>query len=295
MNFFRNIAIKACLASICTFPLLSYGDCQSSHPDCSHPCPPGPQGPAGPQGPQGSQGPSGRDGAPGPQGQIGPQGPQGSEGRPGCIGPQGPTGPQGNSGERGDEGPQGVPGKDGRQGSPGPQGPQGARGDTGPRGLPCCCEGISIFANLFSSKDQTIQSFGNSGSEVTFEHFNATSALIDLSLVNSTGEITINQNGIYLVTYTVTGQLNSFATLSPWSFGLYLDGSVVPGSISAAVTQTEEDFRSVTNTVIIVILNGQVLTLNNVSTLAVDLLSGMSGGPYPNESAFINIFQLKKL
>lgn len=295
-TFTRVLLAQTFLAFMFAIPLLANGQCNDCHKDCPAQCPPGQQGPPGSQGPQGPQGPSGRDGAPGPQGQIGPQGQQGMEGRQGCMGIQGPVGPQGSRGERGDEGPQGEPGKNGREGPPGPQGPQGPKGDTGPRGPMCCCDGITIFANLFSSREQLIQSFGNPGSHVTFEHFNTASPLVNISSVNTTGDITINQNGIYAITYSVTGRLNSFIPpLFPWSFGLYLDGSLVPGSISAAFTPNVDHLMSATNTVIIVILNGQVLTLRNVSTQNVDLLSNVSGGPFPNDSASINIFQLRKL
>jgi len=271
-------------------------DCDDCHKGCPPQCPPGLQGPAGPQGPTGPQGPSGREGAPGPQGQTGPQGAQGNDGRPGCPGPQGPIGPQGPAGERGNEGPHGQPGKDGRQGPPGPQGSTGPKGATGPRGPVCCCEGIIVYTNCFSVREQHVNRFGDPADTVTFEHFNATSPLVDINFANTTGEITINQSGVYQITYSVTGHLDSFTPpLLPWSFGLYLDNLLVPGSIAAAFTDTADHFTSIDNTVTIVVLNGQTLKLRNVSTQNVDLLSKLSGGANPNDSASINIFQLKKL
>jgi len=264
---------------------------------CPPQCPPGAQGPAGPQGPQGAQGPQGFEGPPGPQGQIGPQGRQGNDGRPGCPGPQGPEGPQGANGERGSEGPQGPHGRDGRQGPAGPQGSQGPQGIVGPKGAACCCEGITVFSNLYSMKEQLIGSAERSDSTVTFEHLNATSPLVDISSINSTGEIIINQNGIYVINYSVVGHLETFdpSSISPWSFGLFLDGVVIPGSISPAITETEDDFRTAAKSVIIVVLKGQILTLKNASTKNVSLLSTVSGGAVPNDSASIEIFQLKKL
>jgi len=297
----HSIVRKVFLGFICSFtlPILAFAedcpDCNFNQ-KCPQQCPQGLQGPPGPQGQQGPQGPSGRDGSPGPQGPVGPQGSQGGEGRQGCMGNQGPAGPQGPIGEKGDEGPQGSAGRDGKQGSPGAQGPQGNKGDIGPRGPICCCDGLTIFTSLYSTSDQVITDLGSSGSEVTFDHFNATSPLVDIGAVNTTGDIIINQNGVYLINYSVTGNVAQFNSPStPWSFGLYLNNSIIPGSISAAINDSETDFRSVTNTVIIVILSGQKLALRNVSTFPVDLLSNVSGGPFNNNSADINIFQLRKL
>jgi hypothetical protein len=124
---------------------------------------------------------------------------------------------------------------------------------------------------------------------------NITSPLIDISSINSSGEVVINQNGVYVITYSATGHLETFAPFTPWSFGLFLDGTLVSGSVACSVTTSGDDFRTVTKTVIMTVLGGQTLTLQNVSLSNVTLLSNVSGGAFPDVSASIEIFQLKKL
>lgn len=271
-------------------------ECESS---CSNQCPPGPPGPQGlpgPQGPQGPQGRPGNDGLPGPQGPVGPQGPQGPEGprgKDGCQGNQGPMGPQGPIGARGEDGPSGPSGKDGRQGPPGPQGPQGPKGPTGARGPACCCEGISTYANLFSVREQTLTPFGGANDTTLFDHANNVSPLIDFSSANADGEIVVNKNGVYLVSYTVTGRAEAAPS---WSFGLFLDGILVPGSVYAGLSQgSKNEFFTSGGSVIIVILAGQQLSLKNVSSYEVTLTSSVSAGDFLNDSASIQLVQLKKL
>lgn len=266
------------------------GDCSKT--PCIE-CPQGPQGPAGPQGQRGPQGSQGQTGESGSQGPMGPQGPQG-HGSPGCQGPQGPVGAQGPAGEPGRDGIQGPPGNDGRQGVPGPQGPIGPKGPPGPKGPSCCSEGISAYANLFSIVNQTVPS----ASVVLFDLANEYSPYFDISNANSTGDIVFNQSGIYFISYTVTGHLERIdpAQPLPWSFGLYLDNSLINGSVFAGFTDDEEDlFSNTGGSVIVVAFKGQHLKLKNTSTNVVVLVSDVSGGSASNDSASINIFQLKKL
>lgn len=289
----KYLFITGLLSVLCTSQLaFASSDCCG---DCSKTqcieCPQGPQGPAGPQGQRGSQGPQGPSGESGSQGPVGPQGPQG-HGFPGCQGPQGPVGPQGPAGEPGRDGIQGPSGNDGRQGVPGPQGPIGPKGPVGPKGPSCCSEGISAYANLFSTVNQTIPST----SAALFELANEYSPYFDISNANSTGEILFNQSGIYFISYTVTGHLEDSTNTAPWSFGLYLDNSLVNGSIFAGSTDVGEDlFSNAGGSVILLAFKGQHLKLKNTSNNSVVLVSDVSGGSASNDSTSITIFQLKKL
>ena len=117
------------------------------------------------------------------QGPPGPQGP---------VGPQGPAGPQGATGVQGPAGPQGE------QGPQGPQGPQGEQGPQGPAGtIP------PVYANLFSTNAQTLNSTANYGSAAIPLTLNSTSSSADFTQSTDQTSLNVLQPGVYAVNYGV--------------------------------------------------------------------------------------------
>lgn len=195
-----------------------------------------------------------------------------------------PPGPQGNTGP---QGPQGTPGP---QGLTGPQGPQGIQGPTGPQGP--CCNGSSATisaANLYSTTDQDIPSLG----VCLFEHANTvTAAAYDVSMANTTGEITFLKSGNFFLSWTAEGQLTPpFPDPVPaWSFSFFLDGVPVPGSCFSGFTLFPDELTdNISGTVVISVNAGQKLKLVNTSTLPVSLVSSTPGSLLPETSVSIVI------
>lgn len=240
--------------------------------NCPAPSPAGPQGPVGPEGPRGPQGRPGLDGAAGPQGPIGPRGPQGNEGAPGqhgpagCPGPQGPQGPAGKDGNPGPQGPQGPAGIDGKRGLPGPMGPQGPRGEKGADGNFC---GLSTYSNAYSLVSQLI----DSGSPILLELSAVNTSDIELLQAGVDGSVIINSDGLYYVTYDVTGQLFNGFFNGKWSVGLYLDDVLIPGTIHAAYKVSQDSLDTITGNILVNIKSGQVLQIINTTSEQI-LLNG---------------------
>lgn len=280
----------------------------------------GPQGIPGLQGPQGPQGPSGINGTPGqvgpqgPAGQTGAQGAQGLQGIPGGMGPQGtagqngspgPQGPQGNEGPTGPVGPQGQIGQNGAQG---PQGPQGAIGPTGPQGIPgiqgpagadCqnnCCD---RFLNTYATLSQTVGPFASSTDTVLFDAVNAVSTGdFNLTMANVSGDITFLKHGIYHMAWQLQARITPPVPnpVPSWSFGFWLNGVLVPGSVYSGFTQAPgDDACHSTGDIIIEVQAGDKLRLRNTSISPVSLNPNITGSVFPITIASINIECVKSL
>jgi len=284
--------------------------------------PQGPQGVPGLQGPQGVQGPAGMDGKPGqvgpqgPAGQTGSQGAQGLQGVPGVTGPQGPQGlsgavgpqgPQGNDGAIGPIGPQGQIGQNGAQGAQGPQGPigpmgpQGVQGIQGPAGKDCdnagcCCE---VYLNSYASVAQVIGAYLSGTDTVKFDSVNAISAGdFDMTMANISGDIKFLKHGIYHIAWQLQARITPPVPnpVPSWSFGFWLNGVLVPGSIYSGFTQAPgDDACHSTGDIIIEIKVGDMLRLRNTSVSSVNLNPSVTGSVFPITIASINVECLKSL
>lgn len=271
--------------------------------------PQGPQGIAGMQGPQGIQGILGQDGKPGP---MGLQGPQGSTGSSGQMGPQGQIGPQGfpgQNGAMGAVGPQGVQGPagaDGLMGPPGQQGPQGLMGLQGLQGLQgipgkdCMAQdACESFANVFASVPLMIGAYSSATDTVLFDQQNAVSVGdFDLSQMAVTGDIKFLSHGIYHIQWQLQARVVPPIPnpVPSWSFGFWLNGMLVPGSIYSGYTQAPgDDAAHSTSDVIIEVKSGDVLRLRNTSVSAVNLNPTITGSVFPITIASISIECLKAM
>lgn len=293
--------------------------CSDNMHECGCGCmgPQGPQGVAGQQGQQGFQGVPGQDGKPGPQGPSGQPEPKGDMG---VAGPQGPAGPMGNMGSSGPMGSQGVTGPQGPQGNNGPAGangvdgqngvagPQGPTGLTGPQGnqgfqgVPgkdcthvCCQE----YANVFSSVAQLIGAYSSATDTVLFNSQNSVSSGdFDLSQMNVTGDIKFLKHAVYHLAWQLQARITPPVPnpVPSWSFGFWINGVLVPGSIYSGFTQAPgDDACHSTGDVIIEIHPGDLLRLRNTSVSSVNLNPAVTGSVFPITIASINVECLKSL
>lgn len=197
-------------------------------------------GPVGPQGPQGPAGPVGATGAQGPQGIPGPVGPQGpigltgATGATGATGPQGPiglTGPAGPQGPVGPTGPQGPQGEQGIQGPIGPQGPVGPEGPQGPAGT------VASYGGFYTTVAQTV----TAGSFPLTE----TQEVSNMSLDTTTGVVTLENAGTYVVSYGVYALTGSTDTDT---VQIYLNGAPVAGTQRSLQDDTMVDATAIITT-----------------------------------------------
>lgn len=204
---------------------------------------PGPQGPVGPQGPIGLTGPAG------PQGPAGATGAQGPQGIPGATGPQGPQGPIGLTGPAGSQGPQGIQGEigpvglqgpAGATGATGPQGPAGPQGETGPQG-PVGPQGpagpagtVASFGGFYTTETQVVE---NSSFPLT-----ATQDVSNMTLDETTGIVTLENAGTYVVSYGVYATTGSTDTDT---VQLFLNGVAVPGTERSLQDDTMVDATAI--------------------------------------------------
>src|SRR6185503_14498430 len=154
-------------------------------------------------------------------------------------------GPQGVPGLQGPQGIQGVPGAQGAAGQMGAQGPQGLQGPKGDPGKDCdCSQSMSRYANVYASNAQIVNAYNNPGDQVLFDKQNAVSAGdFDLSQMGSSGDIKFLKHGIYHLAWLLQARITSPVPVPvpSWSFGFWLNGVLVPGSIYSGFTQAPGD------------------------------------------------------
>lgn len=213
---------------------------------------------------------------------------------------------QGPQGIPGLQGPQGIQGVPGAQGSMGPQGMQGIPGMQGAPGVctPEQCQGqgsaVQPYANIYATIPQIIQPYNTVGDTVIFDAQNAVSSMLDfdLSQINTNGEIKFLKHGVYHIQWQLQARI-TVPVPSPvpsWSFGFWLDGILVPGSIYSGFTQAPgDDACHSTGDVIIEVQANQKLKLRNTSVSAVNLNPNVTGSVFPITIASINIEGLKSL
>jgi len=234
----------------------------------------GPQGVPGLQGSQGPQGISGQDGKPGP---MGPQGIQGLHGVDGQMGPAGPQGPIGPMGPQGVQGLQGVPGKD------------------------CEANNSSCqrYCNVYASVAQVVGAYSAPNDMVLFDRQNSVSAGdFDLSMSNVSGDVKFLKHGIYHIQWQLQARILPPVPdpVPSWSFGFWINGVLVPGSIYSGFTQAPgDDACHSTGDVIIEVQANDILKLRNTSVSAVNLNPNVTGSVFPITIASVNIECLKSL
>lgn len=211
-------------------------------------------------------------------------------------------GPQGIPGLQGPQGPQGVPGV---QGAMGPQGVQGIPGLQGPAGKDCDCSGsdechcCQSYANVWAQPPQILGAFGSANDSVLFQFQNAViPADFDLSQMSINGEIKFLKAGVYRIGYGAEAKVSQPIPLPvpSFSFGLWINNIIIPGSTISGYTQAPgDDTIQVNGEVIINIAANDILKLRNASSNGIDMTPNTIGIAFPVTVATLNIFCLKSL
>jgi len=209
-------------------------------------------------------------------------------------------GPQGVPGLQGPQGIQGVPGAQGAMGPQGVQGPQGLQGPPGKDCQPpqpgesCCCQ---RWANVYANPPQLLQPFGLGADAVLFQGQNAVSAGdFDLSMMSIDGSVKFLKAGVYYINWGAEAKVEPpIPVPTPsFSFGLWLNGILVPGSTLSGYTQApNDDTLKISGDVTIQVAANDVLKLRNASSLIVNMNPNTVGIQFPVVVASLNIHCLK--
>lgn len=213
-----------------------------------------------------------------------------------CIqGPQGVPGLQGEQGLQGVPGAQGIPGPQGIQGVQGLQGPPGVCSDEQCHGKGCkCCE---RYCNVWAQPPQTLSPFGGGSDAVLFQAQNAVSTGdFDLSTIAIDGSVKFLKSGIYYISWGAEAKVQPpIPDPTPsFSFGLWLNNIIVPGSTLSGYTQApNDDTLHISGDVSISVSANDVLKLRNASSLIVEMNPNTIGIQFPVTVASLNISCLK--
>jgi hypothetical protein len=215
-----------------------------------------------------------------------------------CIqGPQGVPGLQGEQGIQGVPGAQGIPGQQGVQGVQGLQGPPGICKPEDCQGGDCkCCE---AYANVWAQPPQILGPNGAANDAVLFQFQNAVSAPdFDLSMMSVDGSVKFLKAGAYRINYGAEAKVSQPipVPVPSFSFGLWKNGVLVPGSTISGYTQAPgDDTLQVNGEVMIDIAANDIVKLRNASSNGIDMTPNTVGIAFPVTVATLNINCLKAL
>lgn len=160
----------------------------------------------------------------------------------------------------------------------------------------CGCE---RYLNLYSAVSQSISPYEGSGDSIMLEAQNGlSSGDFDISAAATLGDITILKAGVYHLSWTVQARMTPPipSPVPSFSFGFWLDGALVPGSVFSQFTQSpNDDATHVTGEVILAVKAGQKLRLRNTSVVPVSLDPNINGSVFPITVASVCIECLKGL
>ncbi|WP_051317255.1 BclA C-terminal domain-containing protein [Ectobacillus panaciterrae] len=171
----------------------------------------------------------------------------------GPLGSQRPLGAQ--------ERPEPVEESEGQPGPIGPQGPPGAEGPIGPEGPQGPSGGLSQYGYIYNTGAQTVAIEAG----IRFD----TNGIITTGIKHDPGTagISITASGDYEVTFSVSGR-------EPNQFALFLNGKLVQGTLYGSSVGKQQNIGQA----IIKIASGDVLTLQNHSSIAGVTLQTLAGG-----------------
>jgi hypothetical protein len=212
-------------------------------------------------------------------------------------------GPQGVPGLQGEQGIQGVPGA---QGAMGPQGVQGVQGLQGPPGVcrPEDCQGgecncCESYANVWAQPPQVLGAFGAANDAVLFQFQNAvTAADFDFSMMSVDGSVKFLKAGVYRVNFGAEAKVSQPIPLPvpSFSFGLWRNGVLIPGSTISGYTQAPgDDTIQVNGEVMVAFAANDILKLRNASSNGIDMTPNTVGIVFPVTVATLNINCLQAL
>ncbi len=144
-----------------------------------------------------------------------------------------------------------------------------------------------------------MQPYNSPSDYVLFDSQNSLSnvADFDLSQMNVSGDIKYLKKGIYHITWQLQGRIGVLIQPVPsWSFGLFLNGVLVPGSIYSGFTSSpNDDAAHSTGDVIIEIKANDLLKLKNTCVSLVNLNPNIAGSVFPITIASLSMECLKLL
>lgn len=208
-------------------------------------------------------------------------------------GSQGVPGPQGLQGIQGVAGPQGAAGIAGIQGPQGLQGPPGQNASSG--------SGLSSmpYANIYASALQNIGAYSSGTDMVLFDKQNSVSASdFDLSSIGTTGDVAFLKHGVYRLSWILQGKITPPvpSPVPSWSFGLWQNGALIPGSSFSGFTLSPvDDPIHSSGDVIIEVKAGDKIKLRNTSSNAITLMPNVAGAVFPIAVASLSIQSLQQL
>ncbi|MES2273498.1 MAG: hypothetical protein V4487_04850 [Chlamydiota bacterium] len=126
-----------------------------------------------------------------------------------------------------------------------------------------------------------------------FESLNVETKEVDLSLISSLGMVRFNRDGVYKVIWNLAGQLFLPDDSFGWSFGLILDGTIIPGSVFGE--HSSQFSQKVGGAVMIRVKEGQCLSLINTSSKTVNVISENKNTKLPLASATLCISCIEPL
>jgi hypothetical protein len=172
---------------------------------------------------------------------------------------QGPTGPQGLLGP---------------SGSTGPAGATGGAGATGPAGT----NGLAEYAYIYNVGPETVAV----GADISFDTNGA--GALTAGIAHTAGSTVINllTAGTYKVAFSVSG-------VEPSQMALFLNGSLVPGTVYGSGAGTQQN----TGQAIFTVGAGDVLAVRNYSSAAAVTLQTLAGGTQTNVNASVVIEKLR--
>jgi hypothetical protein len=207
---------------------------------------------------QGLQGESGATGTPGTIGLQGVQGETGATGSPGAVGLQGPDGPQG------------LVGASGVTGQTGATGPAGASGPAGTNGL-------AEYAYVYNVGPETVEA----GADISFDTNGVSALTPGITHTPGTSQITLLNAGIYKVAFSVS-------TVEPSQMALFVNGSLVPGTVYGSGAGTQQN----NGQAIVGVAAGGILTVRSYTSAAAVILQTLAGGTQTNVNASVVIEKL---
>jgi hypothetical protein len=166
----------------------------------------------------------------------------------------------------------GERGATGATGATGGTGAQGETGATGPAG-----GGLSAYGYIYALIRQ----------EVAIDAavlFDAQSDLLNIEYKVGSSDISILENGNYLVGFSIAGT-------EPNQFAIFVNGRVVPGSIYGSGAGTQQN----NGQVIVRLEKGDTVTLVNYHSAAAVGLQSLSGGTEENVTASVTLLKLNEI
>ena len=159
------------------------------------------------------------------------------------------------------------------------------------------CECCETHANVYASKQQTIAPYASPIDYVVFDQINSiSSADFDLSMMGTTGDVKFLKSAIYNIQWVLQGRITPPVPnpVPSWSFGLWLNGILIPGSIYSGFTQAPgDDACHSTGSVLIKVNSGDSIKLRNACVSSIDLNPNVNGSVFPITIASLVIVCVK--